>query len=119
MTEPRALALVTEIAEGEDVIRHLFAGRWYLPVDDPACGAVADIPAEATTDHVARQLVCDRAAGHIEAGIPQHRQVTDMAEGSVIEWPDEIARGLAAALLSAMIDAKAMIDAEGAGDTAP
>jgi hypothetical protein len=57
---------------------------WYVPVEAPACGAVLDVAAEATTDGVARRFVCDLPSDHDD---DKHRQVTDNTEGEALTWP--------------------------------
>lgn len=57
---------------------------WFAPTSAPACVAELHVPAEATTDGVARTFICDNAKGH---GGERHRQVTDNDKAEAITWP--------------------------------
>jgi hypothetical protein len=65
------------------ITRGVLPPPWFVAVEAPACGAVAEVPAEATTDGRARRFVCDRPADHDAV---RHRQVTDNDSGETIVW---------------------------------
>ncbi|MEV6281063.1 hypothetical protein [Nocardia sp. NPDC051832] len=93
----QALAFINDVP-GSTVIEALFAHGLFVPIDAPACAAELDVPAAATDDNQARHFICDRAAGHHEADGTIHRQVTDRDVGSAVEWADDTAAQIAAAL---------------------
>lgn len=75
------------------IVRGVLPPPWFVPVEAPACGAVLEVPAEATNDGLARRFVCDMPAGH-EDRDPEpgedrdrHRQVTDNTTGETLTWP--------------------------------
>lgn len=88
--DPRPAALVMGIANWLTL-----PPPWFVPAEAPACGAVLDVPAEATNDGLARRFVCDRIAGHEDRDDQppgdgpgdRHRQVTDNDEGRCFTWP--------------------------------
>jgi hypothetical protein len=72
---PLPVALIGFMEAGES----LPVNGWWRPVEAPPCGAVRDVPPEATRDGQRRRYSCDRRAGHpVEAGLGEgeHRAVT-------------------------------------------
>jgi hypothetical protein len=82
----------------------IFGGvGWWPPIEAPACGAVLDVPAEATPDGQRRRFACDRPVGHTDKDDPdKHRCViwnlSPSGGGKTTTWTDATISALTEAI---------------------
>lgn len=73
----------------------VFGVGYWPAVEAPACGAVLDVPAEATPDGQRRRFMCDRPVGHTDSGNEPHLHrtvtwnLTPNGGGHSFPWTDE------------------------------